>query len=177
VGQLPLCRPVFRGTAGSCLPRRQFSGITLPPTLELSSNNWRNWHFLFNSIPDLPEALLEGRERVLIEWFFQRKAANPAATFSRADIDEYERVYRAPGGLRGMLAYYRAVAEDMEQNREIGQHRLKPPTLALGGEVGSARNILETLRHHCSILVQSRPERVRAFQSQSVLPCLNLRYK
>jgi hypothetical protein len=65
---------------------------------------------------DLPEALLERRERVLIEWFFQRKAANPAATFSRADIDEYERVYRAPGGRRRMLAYYRAVAEDMEQN-------------------------------------------------------------
>ena len=35
-------------------------GITLQPTLTLGPDNWRNWHFLFNPIPDLPEALLQG---------------------------------------------------------------------------------------------------------------------
>ena len=124
-------------------------GITLSPTIDLALDNWRNWHFLFNPIPDLPEALLSGRERILIEWFFHRKTANPVGTFSRADIDEYERAYRMPGGLRGMLGYYRAVLEDMEQNREIGQQRLKPPVLALGGDVGSAPNIFEALKPFC----------------------------
>ena len=46
-------------------------GVTLRPTLQLGfEQNWRSWHFLFNTVPDLPEALLQGRERVLIEWFF-----------------------------------------------------------------------------------------------------------
>ena len=64
-------------------------GVTLRPSIQLGcEQSWRNWHFLFNTIPDLPEALLQGRERVLIEWFFQRKTANPAGTFTTADIDE-----------------------------------------------------------------------------------------
>lgn len=33
-------------------------GVTLKPALELGPDNWKNWHFLFNSVPDLPEALL-----------------------------------------------------------------------------------------------------------------------
>jgi pimeloyl-ACP methyl ester carboxylesterase len=114
-------------------------GITLQPTITLGPHNWRNWHFLFNPIPDLPEALLQGRERILIEWFFNRKAVNPTATFSREDIDEYERVYASLGGMRGMLGYYRAVLEDMKQNSELANHPLEVPVLALA-------NILIPLR-------------------------------
>jgi pimeloyl-ACP methyl ester carboxylesterase len=125
-------------------------GITLQTTLTLGPDNWRNWHFLFNPIPDLPEALLQGRERVLIEWFFGRKAANPAATFTRQDIDEYERVYASLGGMRGMLGYYRAVLEDIEQNAELADRRLGVPVLALGGSVGSAPDLYERLRPSCT---------------------------
>lgn len=117
-------------------------GITLQPTFELTqSDYWRKWHFLFNMIEDLPEALLVGRERVLIEWFFNRKTAVAMSTFSRADIDEYERVYSLPGGMRGMLGYYRAVIQDMEQNQALQTRKLKLPILALGGDGGSAPNI------------------------------------
>ena len=121
-------------------------GITLQPTLTLGPDNWRNWHFLFNPIPDLPEALLQGRERILIEWFFSRKTANAPATFSRADIDEYERAYQTLGGMRGMLGYYRAVLEDMDQNQEYLGRKLTVPILALGGEVGSAPDIHERMK-------------------------------
>ncbi|EXU64115.1 MULTISPECIES: alpha/beta fold hydrolase [unclassified Streptomyces] len=121
-------------------------GVTLRPTITLGPDNWRNWHFLFNPIPDLPEALLQGRERILIEWFFSRKTANWRSTFSKADIDEYERVYQAPGGLRGMLGYYRAVLEDIEQNTPLMRRKIGPPVLALGGEVGSAPDLYESMR-------------------------------
>jgi pimeloyl-ACP methyl ester carboxylesterase len=121
-------------------------GITLQPTLTLGPDNWRNWHFLFNPIPDLPEALLQGRERILIEWFFSHKTANAPATFSRADIDEFERAYQTLGGMRGMLGYYRAVLEDMDQNREYLGRKLDVPILALGGEVGSAPDIHERMK-------------------------------
>jgi pimeloyl-ACP methyl ester carboxylesterase len=125
-------------------------GVTLRSTIQLGfEQNWRTWHFLFNTIPDLPEALLQGRERVLIEWFFQRKTANPARTFSTADIDEYERVYRKLGNLNGMLGYYRAVFEDMAQNAELAKARVKTPILALGGDCGSAPDIYEAMKPLC----------------------------
>ena len=122
-------------------------GITLQPVIKVADPDyWRNWHFLFNMIEDLPEALLQGRERMLIEWFLNRKAAAVMSTFSKADIDEYERVYRLPGGLRGMLGYYRAVIEDMEQNKALSARRLGVPILALGGDRGSAPAIYEAMQ-------------------------------
>nr|WP_314364302.1 alpha/beta fold hydrolase [uncultured Achromobacter sp.] len=121
-------------------------GVTLPPAIELGADNWRSWHFLFNSVPDLPEALLAGRERILIEWFFSRKTANKPGVFSRADIDEYERVYQTLGGLRGMLGYYRAEPEDRKQNRALRDTPLTVPVLALGGEQGSAPGLHQALR-------------------------------
>lgn len=125
-------------------------GVTLRSTIQLGfEQNWRTWHFLFNTIPDLPEALLQGHERVLIEWFFQRKTANPAGTFSTADIDEYERVYRKLGNLNGMLGYYRAIFEDMTQNAELAKAKVKTPILALGGDRGSAPDIYEAMKPLC----------------------------
>lgn len=121
-------------------------GVTLQPTLTLGPDNWRNWHFLFNPIPDLPEALLTGRERILIEWFFSRKAVNWLQTFSKADIDEYERAYAMPGGMRGMLGYYRAVLEDIEQNRIFMNTRICVPVLALGGDAGSAPDLYDRIK-------------------------------
>lgn len=121
-------------------------GVTLQPTLTLGPDNWRNWHFLFNPIPDLPEALLQGRERILIEWFFSRKTADWTSTFTTADIDEYERVYAGLGGLRGMLGYYRAVLQDIEQNQPLMATQLDLPILALGGDVGSAPDLYERMQ-------------------------------
>ncbi|SAK47088.1 Alpha/beta hydrolase [Caballeronia fortuita] len=121
-------------------------GVTLRPTITLGPDNWHNWHFLFNPIPDLPEALLQDRERILIEWFFRGKTANYVSTFSKEDIDEYERVYSMPGGMRGMLGYYRAVLKDMEQNRLLMDRKIEVPVLALGGEVGSAPDLFERIK-------------------------------
>lgn len=121
-------------------------GVTLKSTIDVGPDNWKAWHFLFHPVPDLPEILITGRERKYIEWFFQRKTYNPAGTFSPADIDEYERVYTQPGNLRGALAYYRAVFEDIEQNRELAGRRLETPILALGGDVGMSPGIHDAMK-------------------------------
>lgn len=121
-------------------------GVTLQPTITLGPDNWRNWHFLFNPIADLPESLFQGRERILIEWFFNRKTANFITTFSKEDIDEYGRVYSSLGGMRGMLGYYRAVLEDMDQNKDLVNIKLKVPILALGGNAGSAPDLFEKMK-------------------------------
>lgn len=38
-----------------------------------------------------------------------------------------------PGGIRAMLAVYRAMLTDAEQNRQAARHKLDIPVLALGG--------------------------------------------
>ncbi len=113
-------------------------GITLPDALPTAPDRaWRSWHFAFNGIPDLPEALITGREREYLDWFLRRKTANPEI-FSDADLEEYLRVFRKDGGLRAGLAYYRAVALSAQQNRALSaKGRLKMPVLALGSDQGS----------------------------------------
>jgi len=44
------------------------------------------WHHLFHLVPDLPEALTFGRERIYLEWFFNW-GADQAGVFRDADIN------------------------------------------------------------------------------------------
>lgn len=128
-------------------------GVTLAPEVSVTApSNWKSWHFLFNAVEDLPEALIAGRERVLIEWFFNKKSANSAAAFEPSDIDEYVKSYSSLGGLRGMLGYYRAVEEDIQQNEKFLANKITIPALALGGDVGSAPTIHHAMMPLCENL-------------------------
>ena len=65
------------------------------------------WHPGFMSTPDLPEALLVGRERVLLAFLF-REFSYERTAFYDEDIDAYGRSFAATGGVRSALAHYRA---------------------------------------------------------------------
>jgi len=121
-------------------------GVTLSNTISVGPDNWKAWHFLFHPVPDLPEILITGREREYIEWFFQRKTFNPAGTFTPPDIDEYTKAYKQPGNLRGALAYYRAVFEDIEQNKSLASQQIETPILALGGAQGMSPGLFEAMK-------------------------------
>jgi pimeloyl-ACP methyl ester carboxylesterase len=137
---------------GVSLIDANIAGVTLPAAITVGPDSWRSWHFLFNAVDDLPEALLAGRERILLEWFFAHKTANWQATFTTADLDEYERVYAAPGRLRGMLGYYRAVQENIRQNAEFARAPITVPVLAIGADVGSAPDLPDKLKPLCTDL-------------------------
>lgn len=102
--------------------------------------NWeqakQNWHFPFHATNDLPEAMVEGKERLYISWFYSNFAYNPAA-FTAQDIDEYNRTYSAPGTMRAGFEYYRAFSEDERQNQEYVKRKLQMPILTIGGEAGT----------------------------------------
>jgi pimeloyl-ACP methyl ester carboxylesterase len=91
------------------------------------------WHFAFHSIPDLPEALVEGKERFYLSWFYRHYAHNPNA-IAPEDIDEYVRTYSAPGKMQAGFDYYRAFSEDAKHNQKFVDAKLEMPVLALGGE-------------------------------------------
>jgi pimeloyl-ACP methyl ester carboxylesterase len=120
-------------------------GVTLLETAQLGENSWKSWHFLFNTIPDLPEGLIQGRERFYLNWFLRRKAADPL-TFSESDIAEYERVFTSPGGLRAGLAYYRAIPQNIADNRIFSETKLKMPVLAYGAEFSLGASMLEGVK-------------------------------
>lgn len=122
-------------------------GVTLPDSLPAAPERaWRTWHFPFHAIPDLPEALITGRERIYLDWFLRRKAADPF-TFTEADLDEYERVFTLPGALRAGLAFYRAAALSAAQNRALrAARKLAMPVLALSADQGSIPDMAAPLR-------------------------------
>ena len=122
-------------------------GITLPDKLASSSDtSWKTWHFAFHAVSDLPEILLQGRERLYLEWFFQTKAANPYC-YDREALDEYMRIYTAPGGMRAALAFYRSTARSAEQNRKfMEQSKLMMPVLALSADQGSIPDMAAAIR-------------------------------
>ena len=45
-----------------------------------------------------------------------------------------------------MLSYYRAIFEDMEQNKDLARTKVTIPILALGGDRGSASDIYEAIK-------------------------------
>jgi microsomal epoxide hydrolase len=92
----------------------------------------KTWHFSFNALPDLPEALVAGRERLYLSWLFNARAVNKEA-IDDAAIDEYTRVYAAPGAMRSGFEYYRAIFESIAQNKATATSGLAMPVLAVGG--------------------------------------------
>jgi pimeloyl-ACP methyl ester carboxylesterase len=111
------------------------------PALNLT----RLWHIPFHMVRDIPETLVEGKEREYLTWFYRNGAYNPAA-ITEEDIDEYVSHYSAPGGMRAGFEYYRALPIDIEQIKEYSQVKLPMPVLALGGEYSFGSAALDSMK-------------------------------
>jgi pimeloyl-ACP methyl ester carboxylesterase len=90
------------------------------------------WWVPFHQTPDVPEALVQGKEMTYLTWFYHNLANNPAAITQDA-IDEYVSHYSAPGGMRAGFEYYRAIPQDEIQNQNYSKIKLTMPVLGLGG--------------------------------------------
>ncbi|MFL6364409.1 MAG: alpha/beta fold hydrolase [Nitrososphaeraceae archaeon] len=89
------------------------------------------WWRVFHETPDIPEALVQGKELMYLTWFYRNLAYNPAAIM-QADINEYVSHYSAPGGMRAGFEHYRAFPQDAIQNENYSKTNLTMPVLALG---------------------------------------------
>src|SRR5919112_1284325 len=90
------------------------------------------WWILFHQTPDVPEALVQGKEREYLSWHYQNLAYNRAAITQEA-INEYVSKYSAPGGMRAGFERYRAMPQDAIQNQNYSKTKLTMPVLALAG--------------------------------------------
>ena len=102
----------------------------LPP--EFGENG--PWWFAFHQTPNLPEFLVDGKEREYISWFFKELAYNPSA-ITEKDIDIFASHFSAPGTARSAFEYFRAFPIDAEQNKESAKTPITIPVLALGGDI------------------------------------------
>jgi pimeloyl-ACP methyl ester carboxylesterase len=90
------------------------------------------WWGLFHQVPNVPEALVQGKEMMYLSWFYHGLAYNPYA-ITQADINEYVSHYSAPGGMHSGFEYYRAFPQDAIDNQNYSKIKLSMPVLAIGG--------------------------------------------
>ena len=102
------------------------------------------WHFGFHMVPDLPEALITGREHLYLDHFFKELTYNPTA-IKEEDVAEYVRQYSAPGALRAGFEYYRTMLEEGKYNQKYKEQKLTMPILAYGGEFSTGDYLRQSL--------------------------------
>ncbi|MFK3979773.1 alpha/beta fold hydrolase [Micromonospora sp. NPDC050397] len=88
------------------------------------------WWFAFNQVADLPEKLLAGRARLLIDWLIEHQARDVGAISERSRAI-YADAYDQPGAIRAANGWYQAFGQDITDMQTYG--RLPMPVLALGG--------------------------------------------
>ncbi|KAF2136493.1 uncharacterized protein K452DRAFT_292341 [Aplosporella prunicola CBS 121167] len=93
------------------------------------------FHFVFHSVGDLPEALTAGRERIYLRHFFDKLAYNALAIPDTA-LDHYARDYEQPGAMRCAFGLYRYFEADAHDNADCRRRngKCRVPALALSGE-------------------------------------------
>ncbi len=90
------------------------------------------WHVPFHMTPELPEALVAGRQAVYFRSFFDRFTADPAA-ISDADVAHYAAAYRDPDHLRAGFEFFRALPAAAADNA-AHTAAIDVPMLLVGGE-------------------------------------------
>jgi pimeloyl-ACP methyl ester carboxylesterase len=110
--------------------------------------NWKDvwlmrdlWHFHFHG--EVPLALVQGRERIYFEHFWNDFAADPKHSVPEADRQIYTRAYAQPGGMRAGFEYFRSFERDAQDFAQLARTRLAMPMLVLTGEKASGEFLIE----------------------------------
>ena len=110
--------------------------------------NWKDvwllrdlWHFHFYG--EVPLALVQGRERIYFEHFWNDFAADPKHSVPEADRRIYAAAYAQPGGMRAGFEYFRSLERDAQVFAQLARTRLAMPMLVLTGEKASGAFLIE----------------------------------
>jgi pimeloyl-ACP methyl ester carboxylesterase len=91
------------------------------------------WHFRFHQTPNLPEALIAGREVIYFREFFNRLALNRRA-IGDADVERYASAYASLAQLRAGLEFYRSGYPAAEKFNAAERGVLDVPIVLTGGD-------------------------------------------
>ena len=106
------------------------------------------WHFRFGG-PDM-ERLVEGRERIYLDRFWNEFSANPSR-FSEAARAHYSKLYAMPGAMHSGFMQFAAFDQDAIDNQKfLAKGKLPMPVLAIGGEKSFGTTMAEIIRFAAS---------------------------
>ena len=98
------------------------------------------WHFHFYG--KTPLALVDGRERIYFEHFWNDFAADPVKSVSEKDRQLYATAYAQPGAMRAGFEVFRAFERDAKDFAGFAQTKLTMPILVLTGEKASGEFLI-----------------------------------
>ncbi len=90
------------------------------------------WHFRFNG--PTAEALVQGRERIYFEYFWNDLAADKNHSIPAADREAYTAAYARPGRMHAGWAYFVSFLQAAKDFAQLSQTRLTMPVLTIGGD-------------------------------------------
>jgi pimeloyl-ACP methyl ester carboxylesterase len=90
------------------------------------------WHFRFNG--EYPEKLVQGRERIYFEYFWNVLAADKTHSIPEPDRKAYTEAYSKPGRMRAAWKYFASWPQLAKDFAQLSQVKLTMPVLAIGGE-------------------------------------------
>jgi len=90
------------------------------------------WHFRFNG--EYPEKLVQGRERIYFEYFWNVLAADKTHSIPEPDRKAYTEAYSKPGRIRAAWKYFASWPQLAKDFAQLSQVKLTMPVLAIGGE-------------------------------------------
>ncbi len=102
------------------------------------------WHFHFYG--ETPLKLVQGRERIYFEHFWNDFAADPKKSVSEADRQLYAAAYAKNEGMRAGFEYFRAFEQDAKDFASFSKTKLTMPMLVLTGEKASGNFLIEQAR-------------------------------
>jgi pimeloyl-ACP methyl ester carboxylesterase len=101
-------------------------------------NNPGIWQFRFNG--PTPEAPVQGRERIYLDYFWNDFAADKDHSIPEADRKAYVAAYARPGRMHAGWAYFVSFQQAAKDFAQLSQTQLSMPVLTSGGDksVGAA---------------------------------------
>jgi len=94
------------------------------------------WWWVLPLAPGVPEALMVGKEREFLNWFYQGPAVVKHDAISPESVNEYLRTFSGTEGVMGAIGVYRAAFTTIEQTAPLTRGKVKVPVVAMGGEKG-----------------------------------------
>jgi pimeloyl-ACP methyl ester carboxylesterase len=95
-------------------------------------NSPGTWHFRFYG--PTPLALVEGRERIYFEHFWNDFAADRTRSIPEKNREEYATAYARPGRMAAGFAYFESFSKTAAEFSNLAKTRLAMPVLSVGGE-------------------------------------------
>jgi pimeloyl-ACP methyl ester carboxylesterase len=113
--------------------------------------NWKDmwllrdlWHFHFYG--ETPLKLVEGRERIYFEHFWNDFAADKTKSVPEAARQIYAAAYAQPGGMRAGFEYFKAFEQDAADFQQLAQTKLAMPVLVIAGEKSGGTFLVDQVK-------------------------------